>query len=216
MFNHYVVILTQNYQFKNFLIKVIFLFINEQFIHKLENMENFDQIFTLLAEHEGISLNTDILETGLINILALLAILIYTGRDFLGSLLEERKTTIVNGVQDAEDRLNEAQKRLDEAKKQLNQANLVISEIKNETITTKKRLLESDAFQAKKDLTVRFERALATFRSKERQIFVEIKQQIISLVLQRTVSRAQETFKSQERATALINETINKLEGDLL
>ena len=178
-------------------------------------MENFDQIFTLLA-NEGISLNTDILETGLINILALLAILIYTGRDFLGSLLEERRTTIVKGVQDAEDRLNEAQTRLAEAQKQLNQANLVISEIKNETITTKKLLLESDAFQAKKDLTVRFERALATFRSKERQIFVEIKQQIIALVLQRTVSRVQETFKSKERATALINETINKLEGDLL
>jgi F-type H+-transporting ATPase subunit b len=179
-------------------------------------MENFDQIFTLLAEQEGIGLNTDILETGLINIVALLAILIYTGRDFLGSLLEERKTTIVKGVQDAEDRLNEAQKRLNEAQKQLNQANLVISEIKNETVATKKVLLESDAFQAKKDLTVRFDRALATFRSKERQIFIEIKQQIISLVLQRTVDRAQETFKSKERATALINETINKLEGDLL
>ena len=179
-------------------------------------MENFDQIFTLLAEHEGIGLNTDILETGLINILALLAILIYTGRDFLGSLLEERKTMIVKGVQDAEDRLNEAQKRLNEAEKQLNQANLVISEIKNETIKTKKILLESDAFQAKKDLKIRFERALATFRSKERQIFLEIKQQIISLVLKRTVTRAQETFGSKERATALINETINKLEGDLL
>jgi F-type H+-transporting ATPase subunit b len=178
-------------------------------------MENFDQIFTLLA-NEGISLNTDILETGLINIFTLLAILIYTGRDFLGSLLEERRTTIVKGVQDAEDRLNEAQTRLAEAQKQLNQANLVISEIKNETIATKKLLLESNAFQAKKDLTVRFERALATFRSKERQIFVEIKQQIIALVLQRTVSRVQETFKSKERATALINETINKLEGDLL
>jgi F-type H+-transporting ATPase subunit b len=179
-------------------------------------MENFDQIFTLLAKHEGISLNTDILETGLLNIIAVLAILIYTGRDFLGSLLEERKTTIINGVQDAEDRLNEAQKRLDEAQKQLNQANLVINEIKNETIATKKTLLESDAFQAKKNLTVRFERALATFRSKERQIFVEIKQQIIALVLQRTVNRVQETFQSPERATALINETITKLEGDLL
>ena len=178
-------------------------------------MENFDQIFTLLA-NEGISLNTDILETGLINILALLAILIYTGRDFLGSLLEERRTTIVKGVQDAEDRLSEAKKRLVEAEKQLNQANIVISEIKNETVTTKKVLLESDAFQAKKDLTVRFDRALATFRSKERQIFVEIKQQIISLVLQRTVSRVQETFKSQERSSALINETIDKLKGDLL
>ena len=179
-------------------------------------MENFDQIFTLLAEHEGIGLNLDILETGLLNIIALVAILVFTGRDFLGSLLEERKTTIIKSVQDAEDRLNEAQKRLNEAKKQLNQANLVISEIKNETVSTKKVLLESDAFQAKKDLKIRFERALATFRSKERQIFLEIKQQIISLVLKRTVIRAQEAFGPKERATALINDTINKLEGDLL
>ena len=178
-------------------------------------MENFDQIFTLLA-NEGISLNTDILETGLINILALLAILIYTGRDFLGSLLEERRTTIVKSVQDAEDRLSEAKKRLAEAQKQLNQATIVISEIKTETVTTKKVLLESDAFQAKKDLTIRFDRALATFRSKERQIFIEIKQQIISLVLQKTVSRVQDTFKSEERSSALINETIDKLKGDLL
>ena len=179
-------------------------------------MENFDQIFTLLAKHEGIGLNLDILETGLLNIIALIAILFFTGRDFLGSLLEERKTTIVKSVQDAEDRLNEAQKRLDEAQKQLNQANLVISEIRNETIATKKVLLESDAFEAKKDLKIRFERALATFRSKERQIFLEIKQQIISLVLKRTVARAQETFGPKERATALINDTIEKLEGDLL
>lgn len=179
-------------------------------------MENFDQIFTLLAEHEGIGLNLDILETGLLNILALLAILFYTGRDFLGSLLEERKTTIVKSVQDAEDRLNEAQNRLVEAKKQLEQANIVIDEIKNETIATKKLLLESDAYEAKKDLGIRFDRALATFRSKERQIFLEIKQQIISLVLKRTIIRAQETFGPKERATALINDTINKLEGDLL
>jgi F-type H+-transporting ATPase subunit b len=179
-------------------------------------MENFDQIFTLLAKHEGIGLNTDILETGLLNILALLGILIFTGRDFLGSLLEERKTTIIKGVQDAEDRLNEAQKRLDEAQKQLDQANIVISQIKNETITTKKMLLESDAFAAKKDLKVRFERALATFRSKEREIFLEIKQQIISLVLKKTVIRAQEAFKPKDRATTLITDTINKLEGDLL
>ena len=179
-------------------------------------MENFTQIFTLLAEEEGISLNLDILETGVLNIIALVGILIYTGRDFLGSLLEERKATIVKSIQDAEDRLNEAQKRLTEAEKQLSQANLVIGEIQKQTISTKKVLLKSDAFEAKKDLKIRFERALATFRSKERQIFLEIKQQIISLVLQRTLIRAQESFGPKERATALINDTINKLEGDLL
>jgi F-type H+-transporting ATPase subunit b len=171
-------------------------------------MENFNQIFTLLANEEGIALNLDILETGLLNILALLGILVYTGKDFLGSLLEERKTTIVKSVQDAEDRLNEAQNRLNEAQKQLNQATLVIGEIKNETIATKKILLESDAYDAKKDLKIRFDRALATFKSKERQIFLEIKQQIISLVLKRTVIRAQEAFGPKERATALINDTI--------
>jgi F-type H+-transporting ATPase subunit b len=179
-------------------------------------MENFTQIFTLIAHEEGIGLNLDILETGLLNILALVAILIYTGRDFLGSLLEERRATIVKSVQDAEDRLNEAQKRLTEAQKQLSQANMVISEIRTEAISTKKVLLETDAFEAKKDLKIRFDRALATFQSKERQIFLEIKQQIISLVLKRTVTRAKEAFGPKERATALINDTINKLEGDLL
>ena len=179
-------------------------------------MENFNQIFTLLAKHENIGLNSNILETGLINILALVGILIYTGKDFLGSFLEERKTTIVKGIQDAEDRLNEAQRRLVEAEKQLNQADLVIREIRNETIAKKKILLESDAYEAKKDLKIRFERAFTSFQSKERQIFLEIKQQIIKLVLQRTLARAQETFKPKERATVLINDTINKLKGDLL
>ena len=179
-------------------------------------MENFDQIFTLIAENEGIRLNLDILETGLINILALNAILIYTGKDFLGSLLEERKTNIVQGVQDAEDRFNEANRRLDEAQKQLSQANVVITEIKNETVAAKKVLLDAETSQTKKDLATRFGRALATFRSKERQVFIEVKQQIILLVLKRTVTRAQETFGKKDRAIALINDTINKLEGDLL
>jgi len=78
-------------------------------------MENFNQIFTLLAERDGIGLNLDILETGVLNIITLIGILIYTGRDFLGSILQERKDTIVKSVQDAEDRLSEANRRLSEA-----------------------------------------------------------------------------------------------------
>jgi len=175
-------------------------------------MENFDKIELF----PGIGLNLDILETGVLNILALLAILFYTGRDLLGSILEERRTVIVKGIENAEERLVESQSRLNEAKKQLEQVNIVIGEIKNETSITKKILLESDAYQARKDLKIRFERAFASFKSKERQIFLEIKQQIISLVLKQTIIRAQETFGPKQRATSLINDTINKLEGDLL
>ena len=175
-------------------------------------MENFDQIFTLIAEEDGIGLNTDILETGLINIVALIGILIYTGKDFLGSLLEERKAMIVQNVQDAEDRLNEAQKRLTEAQKQLNQASVVISDIKSETLATKKVMLEADAFEARNDLKSRFERAIASFKSKERQIFFEIKEEITSLVLTRTVTRVKETFAQDKPAAKLINSTIRTLE----
>merc|ERR1712129_188138 len=96
--------------------------------------------------------------------------------------LETRKNEIITSVQDAEERLDEANKRLNEAQKQLSQAQVVISNIKNDTIKTKRILLESDASQSKKDLNTRFNRALATFRSKERQIFLEVKQQIMSLV----------------------------------
>jgi len=126
-------------------------------------MENFDQIFTLLAENEGISLNLDILETGVINIIALVGILIYVGRDFLGSSLEARKSDIVTGVQDAEERLNEANKRLAEAQKQLSQANVVITEIKNETIATKKVLLQADASQSKKRFKYSFQPSSSNF-----------------------------------------------------
>jgi len=178
-------------------------------------MENFNQIFTLLAKSEGIGLNLDILETGLINIIALVAILIYTGKDFLGSTLQERKNTIVKSIQDAEDRLNEANKRLSEAQKQLSQAHVVISNIRNETKTAKTELLKSDASIAKKELTIRFNRASSTFRTKEQQIFDELKLKIVLIVLSRAILKAKETFGTDKRSLTLNNEIIEKIGGDL-
>ena len=179
-------------------------------------MENFNQIFTLLTENGDIGLNLDILETGVLNITALVGILIYAGKDFLGSILQERRSTIVTSIQDAEDRLNEANRRLSEAQKQLSQADVVISEIRNETQITKTNLLKSNVNIAKKELTTRFNRAISSFRSKERLIFLEVKEQIISLVLTRSLLQAKETFSSKKRARTLINDTIEKLKGELL
>lgn len=194
---------------------VILLFIHKQFILKLKNMENFNQIFI----SDNINLNLDIIETGLLNITILLAIVIYNGQKFLGTILEERQKTICESVKGAENRLSEAEKRVKEVVKQLNQVDLVLSEIKNETIETKKILLESHILDGKKDLAIRFDRAIATFQSRKQQLFIEIKQEIIKLVLKQTLIRAQQIFisnsKSTKRGRALINDTIDKLEGDL-
>ena len=128
---------------------------------------------------------------------------------------QERKTTIVKSIQDAEDRLNEANKRLSEAQKQLSQAHVVISNIRNETKAAKVELLKSDANVAKKELTIRFNRAIATFRTKQQRLFDQLKLKIVLTVLTRSVLKAKETFGTKKRSRALINETIQKIEGDL-
>jgi len=177
-------------------------------------MENFDQIFILLAGREGIGLNFDILETGVINIALLLAILFVVGKDFLGSQLEERQEIIIRGVQDAEEKFNEASARLAEAQKQLMQSQVIISEIKKETAITKKALLKSDALKASQDLGVRFGRALATLSYREQQVFSEIKEQLIALALKNVLSSIKDDLNPKKQSE-LITTNINKLGGQL-
>jgi F-type H+-transporting ATPase subunit b len=179
-------------------------------------MEDFDKIFTLVAEVKGIGLNLDILETGVINIIALIIILIFVSKDAVSNTLNERKESIKESVENAENRIKEAELRLTEARKQLAQATLLISRIKKDSVQTRKTLLCVEVLETKKELALRFSRANSAIAAKERQIFIEIKQQIILLMLKRTVIRVKETFIQEDKATALINETINKLDGDLL
>ena len=174
-------------------------------------MENFDQTFILLAQSEVISLNSDILESGLLNIIALVGILIYSGRDFLSPMLEARKNEISRSVEDAQERRDEAFLSWAIAETQLDQVAVLISEITEQTVLIKKSLLKTDVDQSKKDLTARFGKALTLFRSKEQQIFSEVKQQIISLVLKQTAIRAQQTFAKKENALNLINDAISSL-----
>lgn len=99
-----------------------------------------------------------------------------------------------------------------ETKNLLNQVHLVIDEIKQETITTKEAFLKNNVSEAKTDLKTRFGRASAVLSLKERQTILEIKQQIISLVLKRLVVRTKQTFETKNSAVTFLNDTINKLQ----
>jgi F-type H+-transporting ATPase subunit b len=173
---------------------------------------NFYQISTLLAEGGGIGLNTDILETGVLNILALIVILFLFAKENLFPSLEQRKNNIVSNVESAESNLKTARENLMETKNLLNQVHLVIDEIKQETITTKEAFLKNNVSEAKTDLKTRFGRASAVLSLKERQTILEIKQQIISLVLKRLVVRTKQTFETKNSAVTFLNDTINKLQ----
>jgi len=179
-------------------------------------MENSDQIFILLSKADSISLNFDILESGLLNIIALVAILIYSGRQFLSPTLEARKNEINSAVEDAQERRDEAFLNWAIAETQLTQVAVLIAEITEQTVPIKKSLLKADVDQSKKDLTARFGRALTLFRSKEQQIFLEVKQQIVLLVLKKTLLWAKENFSDKRKALGFNRKNINKLKSDLL
>ena len=88
--------------------------------------------------------------------------------------------------------------------------------MQSRTVDSIKLLFQADAEASKKDLNTRFSRALATFRFKERQIFLEVKQQIVLLVLKKTLLWAKENFSDKTEALVFNRKNINKLEGDLL
>jgi hypothetical protein len=91
---------------------------------------------------------------------------------------------------------------------------VIISEIKKETLNTKKVLLDSDFSQAGEDLITCYSRALATLKSREQQVFTEVKEKIILLALQATLEDIQTKFNSAKQDDA-ISKSIEKLGGQL-
>jgi len=63
-------------------------------------------------EPKGFGLNPDILQTNLINIVIILAILIYFGRGIVGKILSQRLSTIETAIKDAESRKSKAVEQL--------------------------------------------------------------------------------------------------------
>jgi F-type H+-transporting ATPase subunit b len=96
---------------------------------------NFDSIFSVFSSlpvGHGFGINTNIFETNVINLAAVVTVVISFVGGNLKSLLEERKQTIVNNLQEASQRAAEAQEKLNQAKNQLELAKKKAKEIREE------------------------------------------------------------------------------------
>jgi hypothetical protein len=101
----------------------------------------------LILHSEGFSINTNILETNVINQAILIGGLFFVWNSLnVGTALLEKQNRKISLVQDSEKRLNEAVTKLAETKKQLSQAQVIILEIQKETKQTKngKKLKERE------------------------------------------------------------------------
>jgi len=84
----------------------------------------------IFAEHFGF--NTNILETNVLNLAVVLAVVVTYVGDALRGLLANRKQNILNNFREADQRASEAQDRLNRARVQFDQAQAKAKQIREQ------------------------------------------------------------------------------------
>jgi F-type H+-transporting ATPase subunit b len=163
------------------------------------------------AEH-GFGLNFDLLETNLINLVIIIAVLIYFGRGFLGKTLAERRSSIETAIQDAERRKKEAAAALADQQQKLAQAQVEANRIRAEAEQSAKVARDAILAQAEQDIERMKATAAQDLNTQQERIINELRQRVVALAMQDVENRLR-TGLSQESKQQLVDRTIAMLGG---
>ena len=158
----------------------------------------------------SVSLNTDLFETNIINIILLLGILFVVIKKFLTENLTARKEKIVQGIENAETRLADSNKRYNEAKKQWSQMDIIIKEITQQMETTKQNVLKLKWDQGKDDLSKKFTTAIVVLRNRENKIFNDVTKEVSKKALNQVILKLKKQLGKVEQS-AIVNMKITQL-----
>nr|WRW10807.1 ATP synthase CF0, subunit B [Papenfussiella kuromo] len=172
-------------------------------------MKSYIQYF-VSNDNFGVTLNTDIFESNIINIILLLVILFVVIKKFLTENLTARKEKIVEGIENAETRLADSNKRYNEAKKQWAQMDIIIKEINQQMETTKQNVLKLKWDQGKDDLSKKFTTAIVVLRNRENKIFNDVIKEVSKKALTQVVIKLKKQLGKAEQS-AIVNLKITQL-----
>jgi F-type H+-transporting ATPase subunit b len=158
---------------------------------------NFDLLVTSMPLGEGFGINTNIFETNVINLAAVVAIVIsFVGKN-LSSLLDDRRKTILTNLQEASQRAADAQQKLTEAKNQLQLASQKAKEIREEGILRAQQEVNNCVSQHEERLSKLEEFKQETIEFYQQKAF----KQAYVYVISRIMSRVKERLNSGLDAT---------------
>lgn len=149
----------------------------------MEVFMSFVTLFSQLPPGEGFGFNGNILETNIINLSVVIAIVVSFGGDALRSLLQNRKETILNNLQEADQRAKEAQEKLDQARTQLELAKKKAIEIREQGIITAEQEKKQCIRQTQEDSLRLEEVKQETLRFQQQKAINQVSQQVVSLAL---------------------------------
>jgi F-type H+-transporting ATPase subunit b len=174
-------------------------------------MEIFLNTSTLLNSG-NFRLNTDILETNVINIAILIVVLVQFVGGALTTSLADRKQKIVDNINDAETRLTEAKDRLAEANVQLAQTKVAIDKIVQELQVTKVNIIKTGANRISQEMVAQMKSSELAISLQEQKLLTQIKQQIITLAIKRVVTKLKQDLTISQHVL-IINKCIKRLGG---
>jgi F-type H+-transporting ATPase subunit b len=171
--------------------------------------------FWLLATEEGgFGLNFNILETNLVNLSILLALLVYFGRNFLGKIMSERRSAIQLAIQEAERRQQEASLALTKQQENLAKAKSTAAQIKSDAEAAAQAAKAEILEQSAKDIERMRAEADRDIGSQRDRVVLELRQRISALAIDRVEAqlRSQMDESLQQK---LIDQSIALLGGQL-
>ena len=140
-------------------------------------------LFANLPVGEGFGFNTNILETNIINLAVVVAVVITFVGDALRSLLENRKQTVLNNLREADQRATEAQEKLNQAQAQLELAKKKATEIREQGLVTAEQEKLQTISQAEKDVLRLEELKNETIELQQQKALSQVSQQVVTLAL---------------------------------
>nr|YP_009426846.1 ATP synthase CF0 subunit I [Hymenasplenium unilaterale]ASU95545.1 ATP synthase CF0 subunit I [Hymenasplenium unilaterale] len=145
----------------------------------------------------SIGLNTNILEINLINLILVLGILSYYGKGVLINLLENRKRTILDTIQDAEERNEEATNKLQKARIRLQQAKVEADEIRINGLTQMDREQRDLVDAADEDLMGLEDSKNYAIRFEKQRAIEQVRQQVSRLASERALETINNCLDNQ-------------------
>ncbi|MGC1306168.1 MAG: F0F1 ATP synthase subunit B [Phormidesmis sp.] len=164
----------------------------------------------LASETKGFGLNFDILETNLINLIIIIGVLFYFGRDFLGSKLKERRDAIEKAITDAEARQKKAASGLAEQQQKLQMAKKEAERIKAEAQQNAESAREAVLAQSAKDIERLKASAAQDLSSQQEKVMQDLRKRVSAMALDKVRSRLPEALNDGVQ-TKLVDQSIAQL-----
>ena len=144
---------------------------------------------TEASREGGFGFNFDVLETNLINLVIIIAVLFYFGRGFLGKILTERRSSIEQAILEAEKRQKDAAAALAEQQQRLTQAQAEAERIRTASEETAVKAKEAILAQAAQDVERMKATAGQELEAEQERAIAQLRSAVVSLALERVESQ---------------------------